>query len=237
VNGRPRPSRAPLWAGALAGVLAVVVSGCASTSETSSSRARQPGTTTAAGPATTKPHGPFTVVDVPLRSWRRLPPSPPVRIEISSIGVSASLVRLGLNPDGTMQVPTDFQLAGWFTGGPEPGQLGPAVIAGHVDSKTGPAVFYRLAELRPGDLVRVTRADRKVVPFVVESLARYPKQELPGDQVYGPANAPSLRLITCIGTFDQARHSYRENLVVAARVANGDGTASGTLTPGSGGGR
>ncbi|HSO55039.1 MAG TPA: sortase, partial [Actinomycetes bacterium] len=95
------------------------------------------------------PTRPTEVIDFPVGSWRRLPPSPPVRVEIPAIGVSSSLVRLGLNPDRTMEVPGDFQVAGWFTGGPQPGQLGPAVIAGHVDSRTGPAVFYRLRELRP----------------------------------------------------------------------------------------
>ncbi|HTE67250.1 MAG TPA: class F sortase [Actinomycetes bacterium] len=158
------------------------------------------------------------VIDFPIRSWRRLPPSPPMRVEIPAIGVSSSLVRLGLNADGTMQVPGEFQLAGWFTGGPQPGQLGPAVIAGHVDSRTGPAVFYRLRELRPGDQIRVVRADRRVVSFQVESLASYPKWALSGDEVYGATTAPSLRLITCAGSFDRARRSYRDNLVVSARI-------------------
>jgi hypothetical protein len=179
-------------------------------------------------PATTRPAAVPTrtteVINFPVGSWRRLPPSPPVRLEIPAIGVSSPLVRLGLNPDGTMQVPGDFQVAGWFTGGPQPGQLGPAVIAGHVDSRTGPAVFYRLRDLRPGDQVRVVRADRLVVRFQVESLARYPKRSLPDEAVYGATTAPALRLITCAGSFDRARHSYRDNLVVSAvRVADGRG--------------
>jgi sortase (surface protein transpeptidase) len=166
------------------------------------------------------------VIDFPVGSWRRLPLSPPVRVEIPAIGVSSPLVQLGLNRDGTMQVPGDFQVDGWFTGGPQPGQLGPAVIAGHVDSRTGPAVFYRLRDLRPGDQIRVVRADRLVVRFEVESLASHPKQALPDEAVYGATTAPALRLITCAGTFDRARHSYRDNLVVSAvRVADGDGEA------------
>jgi Sortase domain len=161
------------------------------------------------------------VVDFPVGSWwRRLRPSPPVRLEIPAIGVASSLVRLGLNPDGTMQVPGDFQVPGWFTGGPEPGQLGPAVIAGHVDSRTGPAVFYRLRELRPGDEIRVVRADRRVIGFEVESLTSYAKDSLPGEAVYGATTAPVLRLITCAGSFDRARRSYRDNLVVSARIAD-----------------
>jgi hypothetical protein len=95
-------------------------------------------TPTAAGPTRAT-----EIIDFPVGSWRRLPPSPPARLEIPAIGVSTTLVRLGLLADGTMEVPRDDGVAGWFTGGPMPGQLGPAVIAGHVDSRTGPAVFYR----------------------------------------------------------------------------------------------
>ena len=151
---------------------------------------------------------------------------PPVRLVVPAIGVATRLVRLGLNRDRTMEVPGDFQAAGWFTGGPQPGQLGPAVIAGHVDSRTGPAVFYRLRELRPGDQIRVVRADRRVVRFKVDSLASYPKQSLPSEAVYGATTAPTLRLITCAGTFDRSSRSYRDNLVVSAtRVPDGEGVA------------
>ena len=168
------------------------------------------------------PTGTTEVIDFPVGSWRRLAPSPPARVEIPAIGVSSPLVRLGLDRDGTMQVPGDFQVAGWFTGGPQPGQLGPAVIAGHVDSRTGPAVFHRLRDLRPGDQVRVVRADRLVVRFEVESLASYPKRSLPDEEVFGATTVPALRLITCAGAFDRARGSYRDNLVVSAvRVADG----------------
>ena len=166
------------------------------------------------------------VINFPVGSWRRLPPSPPVRVEIPSIGVSSPLVRLGLKRDRSMEVPGDFQVAGWFTGGPQPGQLGPAVIAGHVDSRTGPAVFYRLRDLRPGDQIRVVRADHRVVRFEVDALASYPKKALPTEAVYGATTAPVLRLITCAGTFDRASRSYRDNLVVSAtRVPDGAGAA------------
>jgi hypothetical protein len=219
VEGRPRPRRAPLRAGAAVGLLALATAACG-TAAAPPARVGRPATTSTTGPASRQAGtGRFTVVDVPIRSWRRLPPSPPLRLEIPAIGVSARLVRLGLGADGRMQVPDDFQAAGWFTGAAEPGQLGPAVVAGHVDSRTGPAVFYRLRELRPGDEVRVVRADRRVVRFVVESLASYPKPELPADRVYGPTTAPALRLITCAGSFDRRRRSYRDNLVVEATIA------------------
>jgi sortase (surface protein transpeptidase) len=183
-----------------------------------------------AGATSTRPEtGPTRsteVINFPVGSWRRLPPSPPVRVEIPSIGVSSPLVRLGLKRDRSMEVPGDFQVAGWFTGGPQPGQLGPAVIAGHVDSRAGPAVFYRLRDLRPGDQIRVVRADRRVVRFEVDALASYPKQALPTEAVYGATTAPVLRLITCAGSFDRASGSYRDNLVVSAtRVPDGKGVA------------
>jgi sortase (surface protein transpeptidase) len=185
-----------------------------------SSRAAVAGATS---PPAAGPTRPTEVVDFPVGSWRPLPLSASVRVEIPAIGVSSTLVRLGLNGDGTMQVPGDYQVAGWFTGGPQPGQLGPAVIAGHVDSRTGPAVFYRLRDLRPGDEVRVVRADRRVVRFRVDSSASYPKRSLPAEEIYGATTAPVLRLITCAGTFDQAQRSYRDNLVVSAtRVSDGD---------------
>jgi Sortase domain len=193
------------------GLLALATAACGTAPRGASARPAQAAgrPTTTTGPAAT----------VSARSWRRLPPSPPVRLEIPAIGVCAPLVRLGLDADGRMQVPGDFQAAGWFTGAAEPGQLGPAVIAGHVDSRTGPAVFYRLRDLRPGDQVRVVRADRRVLRFEVESLARFPKPALPADQVYGPTTAPALRLITCAGTFDHWRRSYRDNLLVSAAIA------------------
>jgi sortase (surface protein transpeptidase) len=147
-------------------------------------------------------------------------PSPPVRVEIPSIGVASRLVRLGLNADGTMEVPRDYGLAGWFTGGAMPGQDGPAVISGHVDSKSGPAVFHRLRELRPGDTIRVQRADGDWVVFEVTTTARYAKAEFPTDAVFGPVTGPVLRVITCGGQFDRSSGHYLDNVVVTARPAS-----------------
>jgi sortase (surface protein transpeptidase) len=97
--------------------------------------------------------------------------------------------------------------------------VGPAVIAGHVDSRTGPAVFYRLRDLRPGDQIRVVRADGSHVRFVVEGAGSHPKDGFPTGAVFGPVPGAALRLITCAGDFDRARGSYRDNLVVFARLA------------------
>jgi sortase (surface protein transpeptidase) len=145
--------------------------------------------------------------------------APPARIRIPAIGVSAPVVRLGLKSDGTLEVPNDFGDTGWYTGGPAPGETGPAVIAGHIDSHSGPAVFYRLRELRPGDGVTVERADGSSVRFTVDGIAQYPKRAFPTEAVFGPSPDPILRLITCGGSFDRSQRSYRDNVVVTARLA------------------
>jgi sortase (surface protein transpeptidase) len=154
----------------------------------------------------------------PSRAALARPSAPPVHISIPAIGVSAGVVRLGLNRDGTLQVPGDFGVTGWFTGGPAPGETGPAVIAGHIDSRRGPAVFYRLRELRPGQEISVGRSDGSSVRFAVDGVAQYPKRAFPTEAVFGPSPEPLLRLITCGGTFDHSQRSYRDNVVVTARL-------------------
>ncbi len=109
-------------------------------------------------------------------------------------------------------------VAGWFTKGPTPGALGPAVIAGHVTWRREPAVFYRLGAMRPGDRVTVTRKDRRTAVFTVTRIARFPKLQFPTEDVYGPIDHAGLRLITCGGTYDTARHKYLDNVVVFARL-------------------
>ena len=141
----------------------------------------------------------------------------PVGLAIPAIGVDArGLVPLGRNPDGSLQVPANYATAGWFTGGAVPGALGPAVIAGHVDSLAGPAVFYRLAQLRPGDEVLVRLSDGDRVRFRVDGVRHYPKLGFPTEAVYGPVPGSALRLITCGGSFDRAARSYLDNVVVYA---------------------
>ncbi len=141
------------------------------------------------------------------------------RIVIPSIGVDASIVRLGLNADGTLEVPVDFATAGWWSGGPYPGDPGPAVVVGHVSSVQGPGVFYRLHELRAGDTVTVTRPDGGQAVFRVTSLEEVSKRAFPTTQVYGPVSGPQLRLITCDGAFDQATGHFVDNLIVFATSA------------------
>jgi Sortase domain len=143
----------------------------------------------------------------------------PQRLDIPSIGVSTKLVGLGLEPDGTMEVPADYQKPGWYEGSARPGEDGPAVIAGHVDSTTGPAIFFRLRELRAGDAVRVTRRDGSVAHFVIDHLEEFPKDAFPTASIFGPTPGPSLRLVTCSGAFDETRRSYLQNLVAFATPA------------------
>jgi hypothetical protein len=141
----------------------------------------------------------------------------PVRIEIPAIGVRAPIIRLGLNPDRTLEVPKDFGDTGWWSGGPRPGEPGPAVVVGHVDSHTGPAVFFRLGELRPHDEIVIVRRDGSRVRFNVVESERYAKAEFPTARVYGRTKGPTLRLITCGGVFDSNSGHYLDNTVVYAR--------------------
>jgi len=147
-----------------------------------------------------------------------LPGSSPVGLSIPRIGVRADkIVGLGLASDGSIEVPRDASAPGWFTPGPSPGQLGPAVIAGHVDSESGPAVFYRLGELRPGDRVEVSRADGSVATFAVDKVEHYEKDAFPTRSVYGSTDRAELRLITCSGKYDSDT-GYLSNTVAYAHL-------------------
>jgi LPXTG-site transpeptidase (sortase) family protein len=142
--------------------------------------------------------------------------APPRRIRIPAIGVSAPIVPLGLNKDHTIEVPQHFTDTGWYRPGPDPGEQGPAVIVGHVDSKTGPAAFYRLRELKRGDQVLIRRADRSTVRFRVSGLERWPKAKFPTRRVYARTRGPVLRLVTCSGAFDSSSGHYEDNTIVFA---------------------
>lgn len=146
--------------------------------------------------------------------------SRPVRVRIPSIGVDVSpLVDLALDARGQLAAPARFDQAGWYADGPAPGELGPAVVAAHVDSKAGPAVFFRLGAVKPGDVVLVGRADGVVARFVVDEVARYPKARFPTARVYATARQRAeLRLITCGGAFDHRTGHYLDNVVVYAHL-------------------
>jgi hypothetical protein len=151
-----------------------------------------------------------------LTAARPVPVARPVSLIIPVIGVKAQLTELGLTASGALQVPATTTVAGWYTGSPRPGAIGPALIEGHVDSLTGPGVFYRLSELQPGDRIYVRRADGTTVEFRVTAAQTYLKSYFPTASVYGPTPDPELRLITCGGTFDYATGHYLSNTIIYA---------------------
>lgn len=145
---------------------------------------------------------------------------PPASIAIPAIGVDATVVDLARSADGTLEVP-GWDDAGWWERGPQPGERGPAVIVGHVDSKAGPAVFFELERLVAGDEVVVTLDDGRAVTYVVQRSTRFAKDAFPTMDVYGLTDGPELRLITCDGEFDRSTGHYVDNLVVFATLAEG----------------
>ncbi|GAA1654438.1 class F sortase [Nonomuraea maheshkhaliensis] len=145
-----------------------------------------------------------------------LPRSAPTRLLIPSIGVDAPVTGMGLNADGTAGEPplSKPYLVSWYADGAAPGEIGVAAFYGHVDSQaSGPAVFYRVAQLRPGALVQVPREDGWTATFRVYTVKRFPKSDFPTDHVYGDTDQPEIRLITCGGSFDRTAGSYRDNIV------------------------
>lgn len=144
----------------------------------------------------------------------------PVSIDIPRIGARSSLVELGLGEDKTLAVPPVSQpmQAGWYGGGPTPGERGPAVIAGHVDGGGQKGIFYRLDDLRAGDVIDIQREDGTTAEFGVQRVEQVPKSNFPSEEVYGSTPDAQLRLITCGGPFDSATHSYRDNVIVFANL-------------------
>jgi LPXTG-site transpeptidase (sortase) family protein len=147
--------------------------------------------------------------------------APPTRLRIPAIDlVTPPLDQLGRVPaDKSIALPTDADRAGWFKDGPRPGQPGPAVVIGHVDMDHGPAVFFRLREMKPGEAVYVDRADGSTQRFTVTAVRQVAKSDFPTDDVYAPDLQPSLRLITCGGQFDYQAHNYLDNVIVFASPA------------------
>ncbi len=169
------------------------------------SAARVPG---AAKPSRAAPVGPV------------LPRSKPTRLRIPQLFLDAPFTELGLTPAGALEAPApdDKNLVGWYRGGASPGQRGSAVVAGHVDTKVGPAVFLMLHLLTPGSTVEITREDGIVASFVVDSTQTFPKNAFPDAQVYADTPRAELRLITCGGAYDRKLKDYTENVVVFAHL-------------------
>jgi hypothetical protein len=148
-----------------------------------------------------------------------LDPSAPVHVEVPAVGVAAPVDPLGLNPDGTLEVPTRFARAGWYTGRPTPGETGPAVVVAHRSGKRGPGAFWHLPRVKPGDEIVITRTDGRRVVFAVDRVEQHQKSAFPTDAVYGPIAEAGLRLITCGGPFEPALGDhYRDNVIVFARM-------------------
>ncbi|WP_103353771.1 class F sortase [Amycolatopsis sp. CA-128772] len=155
-------------------------------------------------------------VTVPFKGLR------PTSVKIPKIGAESSLLAVAVKTDGTISVPsvhTPMQAA-WYKLSPVPGDVGPAIVLGHVDGDKKPGIFYKLKDLAPGDEVDVDRSDGKKLKFVVDRVTQVPKDTFPRDAVYGNSDKPELRLITCGGAFDHAEHSYKDNIVVYANLAN-----------------
>jgi len=163
-------------------------------------------------PAPTEPTVPQTSLAAGQQAAR------PVWLSIPSIAVRTRLIRLGVNKNGTLQVPSSTAVAGWYTGSPRPGTVGSAIIAGHVDSRSGPGIFVWLRTLRPGDRIYVGRADGTMAVFTVTRIKKFAKDQFPTAAVYGPVPDAELRLITCGGVFDRSLGSYLSNVVVFARL-------------------
>jgi len=201
----PRPARLAGAAGALLILAGIAIVGVAIMSQV---HAPQPAASAAGrlGPAG---HGP------------RLQRSVPVAVEIPAIGVDSRLLHLGVNPDGTIQVPslvTSADEAAWYKYSATPGQIGSSVIEGHVDSTAGPAVFFRLGALRPGDAIDVRLADGVTAIFRVTGVREYLKSEFPAKAIYGATDYAALRLITCGGAFDYTTGHYLSSTIVFASL-------------------
>ena len=202
----------------LGGAVAVVIG------LTSQEHAPQPSTAAAAGTSTSAPATPSRPSSPAVaRGPAPLPAATPTHVDIPAIGASSDLLQLGQNPDGTVQVPplSANSQAGWYRFSPSPGELGPAVLLGHVDSaEYGPGIFFRLGALHPGDTVTVTRADHRAATFRVDRVESYPKDHFPTLDVYGNTDDAELRLITCGGAFDPSARSYLNNIVVYASLVS-----------------
>jgi hypothetical protein len=157
--------------------------------------------------------------DLTAASSRQLPASDPVRIGIPALGVTSDIMTLGLERDGSMEVPPGAYPVGWYDGSPTPGQRGPAVLAGHVDWQGEAGAFYGLRDLRSGDTVVIERMDGTVATFRVDRVEEHLKDDFPTDDVYGYIDHPGLRLITCGGAFDEDTGDYQSNVIVFASLA------------------
>ncbi|WP_092199021.1 class F sortase [Blastococcus tunisiensis] len=209
----------------LAIALAVVAAVALGVALAGQQRAPQPPAVSAADersqtPPTTSAPAPPPPADLEVEPE---PVAAPVALRIPALGVSSDLLDLGLQEDGSAEVPPlrAVDQAGWYRESPAPGAVGPAVLLGHVDSaEYGPGVFFELGALTPGAEVEVSRADGTVAVFAVDRVERYTKADFPTLRVYGNTADPQLRLITCGGEFDPVNRSYEDNVVAYASLVD-----------------
>ncbi len=207
-------ARSALRRGAAGAALAALLAGCSSGADAPAGADRAQATARAGTPSATAsaPADPLDFTAVREVARRPLP----VRLRIPELGVDAPVGPVGKAADGSVEVPSRWEDVGWYDGGARPGEAGPAVLLGHVDSRSGPAVFARLPQARPGTVVEVVGADASVRRFRVDRVQSFPKTRLPTDAVYLPALAPELRLVTCGGAFDRTTGHYVDNVVAWA---------------------
>lgn len=202
-------------------VLAVSLLGGNDTS-TDSSRpplVAQPGASASSAAPSAAPSG-TSAPKATAPAHKHLPRSKPVRLRIPDISVDAPFTDLAIGKGGQLEPPPpdDTNLVGWHAKGVSPGETGTSIIAGHVDTKTSPAVFARLDELDEGDVFSVERADGRKATFEVDALETYDKDDFPSERVYGDAERAEVRLITCAGDYDRKAKDYTDNLVVFAHL-------------------
>ncbi|MFE7752985.1 class F sortase [Streptomyces sp. NPDC057428] len=198
-----------------------VVWACSDSPEDASSVTAARGSDAAGGgapPFRRAPHKPQEKVPA---SHAPLVHSRPLKVAIPAIFIEAPVTGLALDSKGRLGAPplTRPKLVGWFRKGPSPGEAGTALLVGHRDTATGPAIFLNLNVLRRGDTVKVTRADRRTAVFTVDKVKTYTKDNFPDEQVYGPTGRPELRLLTCGGRFDK-KNGYSANVVVFAHLTS-----------------
>lgn len=157
----------------------------------------------------------------PKTQYFSLPYSQPTHLSISSVNIDADLIAVGLDINKSIEMPPLFSWkAGWYNQSPAPGQIGPAIIVGHLDTYKNISVFWRLGQVKPGDLIKIQRQDDKTASFKVTGLAQYDQNNFPTNKVYGNINYAGLRLITCGGPFDRSTGHYTKNTVVFAALLN-----------------
>lgn len=207
-----------MWPAAAVGVGALLVFNSLDTSADSKPPS-SPVALAPVAPDVTVPSAPPTTHP---KTSTALPRSAPTRIRIPKIGVDAPFTPLSLAPTGQLNAPPpdNSNLVGWYKDGATPGENGSAIVAGHVDTKTGPAVFLQLDEVKKGSTIEITRADKSVATFTVDDVETFSKAQFPDDRVYAETPNPQLRVITCGGAYDKAAKDYTDNVVVFAHLSS-----------------